>query len=181
MNLTGGLKFSRELAEVGINAHWTHPAMVRAVGEALIDAGAKELFIMESLYEDNTFEIAGYKEMVEALGARLINLYKPDPYDDFIHQKVGEGWSVYEEFIFNRIVSETDAFVSIAKLKCHNNCGVTLARKIHIGLVPVQYYGSEARCDIRAGMHGSGDEARTRLPEVIVDLLAGTSNRSCGY
>jgi uncharacterized protein (DUF362 family) len=171
VNLTGGIKFSGELAKDGINAHWTHPELARAVGEALIDAGAKELFIIESLYEDTTFKVAGYTEIADALGARLINLNNPDPYDDFIHQEVGEGWSVYEEFIFNRLVSEADAFVSIAKLKCHNNCGVTLAMKNQIGLVPVKYYGSAARSDIRSALHGTGEEARTRLPKVIVDLV----------
>jgi uncharacterized protein (DUF362 family) len=171
VNLTGGLKFSGELANVGINAHWTHPEMVRAVGEALIDAGAKELFIMDGLYEDNTYDFAGYTEIADALGARLINLNNPDPYNDFIHQKTGEGWYVYEEFIFNRLVSEVDTFVSIPKLKCHNNCGVTLAMKNHIGLGPVKYYCSEARADNRSGMHGTREEAGTRLPKVIVDLL----------
>jgi len=171
INLTGGLKFSGEMAKVGINAHWTHPEIVRAVGEALIDAGAKELFIMDGLYEDTTYEFAGYTEIADALGARLINLNDPDPYDEYIHQKTGEEWYVYEEFIFNRLVSDVDAFVSIPKLKCHNNCGVTLALKNHIGLGPVKFYGLDARPDIRSAMHGTGEEARTRLSKVIVDLL----------
>jgi len=170
VNLTGGLLFSKEYAKIGINAHWTHPELVKAVGEAIIDAGAKELFIMESLYEDATFEIAGYPEIADALGARLINLEKPDPYNDFIHQKVGENWLIYDEFIFNRLVMEADAFVSIAKLKCHGNCGVTLTLKNNVGLVPVKYYGSKTRSDNRSGMHGTRQEAGTRLPKVIVDL-----------
>jgi uncharacterized protein (DUF362 family) len=171
VNLTGGLRFSGEYAKVGINAHWTHPEVVRAVGEALIDAGAKELFIMDGIYEDNNYEFAGYTEIADALGARLINLNNPDPYDDFLHQKTGEGWYVYEEFIFNRLVSDVDAFVTIPKLKCHNNCGVTLSMKNHIGLGPVRYYCSEAGRDNRSGMHGTRQEAPTRLPKVIIDLL----------
>jgi len=171
VNLTGGLKYSGEYAKDGINAHWTHPELVRAVGESLLDAGAKELFIMDGLYEDTTYEVAGYTEIADSLGARLINLNNPDPYDEFIHQKVGKEWNVYEEFVFNRLVNEVDAFVSIPKMKCHNNCGVTLALKNHIGLVPVKYYGLEARPDIRSAMHGVGEEARTRLSKVIVDLV----------
>jgi uncharacterized protein (DUF362 family) len=171
VNLTGGLFFSKEFAKVGIDAHWTHPELVRAVGEAIIDAGAKELFIMESLYEDTTFRIAGYPEMADNLGARLINLDKPDPYNEFIHQKVGEDWFVYEEFIFNRLVMEADAFVSIAKLKCHGNCGVTLAMKNHVGLVPVKYYCSDAQPNNRSALHGTLKESGTRLPGVIVDLV----------
>ena len=171
VNLTGGLFFSKEYAEVGINAHWTHPELVRAVGEAILDAGAKELFIMESLYEDTTYKIAGYPEMADALGARLINLEKPDPYNDFIHQKTGEDWLIYEEFIFNRLVMEADAFVSIAKLKCHGSCGVTLAMKNHIGLVPVKYYCTDAQPNNRSAMHGNAKESGNRLPKVIVDLV----------
>ena len=171
VNLTGGLKFSGELVKVGINAHWTHPEVVRAVSEALIDVGAKELFIMEGLYEDNTYEFAGYAEIADSLGAHLIDLNVTDPYDGFIHQKTGEEWFVYEEFIFNRLVSDVDAFVSIAKMKCHNNCGVTLALKNHIGLAPIKYYGLDSRPDIRSALHGTGEEARTRLSKVIVDML----------
>ena len=171
VNLTGGLRFSGESAHVGINAHWTHPEVVRAVGEALIDAGAKELFIMDGIYGDNDYESAGYTEIAGTLGARLINLNNPDPFNDYIHLKTGDGWYVYEEFIFNRLVSEVDTFISIPKLKCHNNCGVTLSLKNHIGLGPVRHYCSEARNDIRSGMHGSSQEAGTRLPKVIVDLL----------
>lgn len=171
VNLTGGLFFSKEYAEVGINAHWTHPELVRVVGEAIIDAGAKELYIMESLYENTTYKIAGYPEMADALGARLINLDKPDPYTDFIHQKTGEDWLVYEEFIFNRLVMEADAFVSIAKLKCHGSCGVTLAMKNHIGLVPVKYYCTDAQPNNRSAMHGNRKESGVRLPKVIVDLV----------
>ncbi|UCG28509.1 MAG: DUF362 domain-containing protein [Bacteroidales bacterium] len=171
VNLTGGLKFSGEMAKVGINAHWTHPEMVRAVCEALIDAGAKELFIMDGLYEDTTYEFAGYNEIADAFGARLINLNDPSPYDEFFHQNTGEGWYVYEEFIFNRLISEVDAFVSIPKMKCHNNCGVTLTLKNHIGLAPVRHYCSDARPDIRSAMHGTGEEVRTRLSKVIVDLV----------
>ncbi len=171
VNLTGGLRFGGEYAKVGINTYWTHPEVVRAVGEALIDAGAKELFIMEGIYEDNNYEFAGYTRIADALGARLINLNDPDPYDDFIHQKVGKDWYIYEEFIFNRLVNEVDAFVSIPKLKCHNNCGVTLALKNNIGLGPVRYYCSEAGMDNRSGMHGTRQESPTRLPKVIVDLL----------
>jgi uncharacterized protein (DUF362 family) len=170
-NLTGGLKFSREYAENGINTHWTHPEIVRAVGEALIDAGAKELFITEALYEDATFDIAGYIEMADALGARLIDLEKPDPFNEYIHKKVGTEWLLYEEFIFNRLVCEADAFISIAKLKCHGTCGVTLALKNHIGLAPVRYYCSETRSDNRSGMHGSAEEQGIRLPKTVVDML----------
>jgi len=171
VNMTGGIKFSGELAKIGINAHWTHPELVRAVCEALKDAGAKELFIIDGVFEDDTFKIAGYNEIADSLGARLINLNNPDPYDEFIHQKVGKDWYVYEEFIFNRLISEVDAFVSIPKMKCHNNCGVTLALKNQIGLVPVKYYSLDIRPDIRSAMHGIGEEVRTRLSKVIVDLL----------
>jgi uncharacterized protein (DUF362 family) len=171
VNLTGGLFFSKEYAKTGIDAHWTHPSLVQAVGEAILDAGAKELFIMESLYEDTTYELAGYPEMAKALGARLIDLEKPDPYVDYIRQKTGDDWLVYEEFIFNRLVMEADAFVTIAKLKCHGNCGVTLSMKNHIGLVPVKYYCTENQTNNRSAMHGNRDESATRLPRVIIDMV----------
>lgn len=83
---------------------------------------------------------------------------------------VGEGWLIYENFTLNHILEEVDVFVSVAKMKCHFNCGVTLSMKNLIGLVPVNRYRLSEEDWWRSALHGPGDEARTRLPRVIIDL-----------
>jgi uncharacterized protein (DUF362 family) len=172
VNLTGGLTYSGDLVQNGTNAHWTHPEIVRTVCEALKDAGAGELYIMDGLFGDTTYKAAGYNEIAEYLGARLIDLNFPAPYKDFIHKRTGKNWYIYEDFVFNPLISDVDAFVSIPKMKCHNNCGVTLSMKNHIGLVPVSHYHLESSPGNRSALHGTDSEARTRLPKVIMDLVS---------
>ena len=76
---------------------------------------------------------------------------------------------------FNHILEEVDAFVSVAKMKCHFNCGVTHSMKNLIGLLPVSHYRLSEEHWWRSALHGHGDdEAGTRLPGVILDL-----NRAC--
>jgi uncharacterized protein (DUF362 family) len=45
-----------------------------------------------------------------------------------------------KNFSFNHILEEVDAFISVANMKCHFNCGVTHSMKNLIGLVPVNHY-----------------------------------------
>jgi uncharacterized protein (DUF362 family) len=171
INLTGGATFSKALVDYPwTQAHWTHPGVVRVLGELLIDSGAKKLFIMDGVFEAESFQIGGYPEVAKALDAKLIDLNTPLPYTEFVRQPVGYGWHAYEDFIFNRLLKEVDAFVSVPKMKCHNNAGVTLALKGQIGLCPTQFYGLKERPQIRSALHGLGEEVRTRLSKVIVDL-----------
>jgi uncharacterized protein (DUF362 family) len=112
----------------------------------------------------------GYEDAAKALNATLIDLNAPAPYADFASVPVGDNWFVYENFTFNPILTEVDVFVSVAKMKCHRSCGVTHSLKNLIGLVPVQHYRTDAQHGHRSAMHGDGDEFKTRLPRVIMDL-----------
>jgi uncharacterized protein (DUF362 family) len=171
INLTGGATFSKALVDhPWTQAHWTHPAVVRVIGEMLIDSGAKKLFIMDGIFDVESFQIGGYQEVAKALDAKLIDLNSSLPDMEFIRQPVGKGWYAYEDFIFNRLLKEVDTFVSVPKMKCHNNSGVTLALKGQFGLVPTKFYGLDERPDIRSALHGLGEEVRTRISRVIVDL-----------
>jgi uncharacterized protein (DUF362 family) len=83
---------------------------------------------------------------------------------------VGEDWFIYPEFVFNRILEEVDAFISVPKMKCHWNAGVTHSMKNLVGLVPVVNYRAAPDHLYRSGMHGPSEETPARLPRVIVDL-----------
>ena len=93
----------------------------------------------------------------------------PVPYAGFATAPVGAGWLVYESFMFNRILEQADTFISIAKMKCHWNCGVTLSMKNLIGLVPVTHYRQSPDHWWRSMLHGSGNDS-LRLPRIILDL-----------
>jgi uncharacterized protein (DUF362 family) len=170
VNLTGGTSV-RPLAGVSaVESYITHPEVVRALGERLRDAGARELFIVEAVYEWASYALWGYKEVAEALDATLIDLNDTRPYDSYATAPVGQDWFVYPEFTFNHILMDVDAFVSVPKMKCHWSCGVTHSLKNLVGLVPARFYRADERHNHRSGFHGTAQEMGTRLPRVIVDL-----------
>jgi uncharacterized protein (DUF362 family) len=170
VNLTGGTFFDPPADLSATESYLTHSEVVRALCELLRDAGARHLFVVEAVYDEESYHLFGYEKIAGALDATLIDLNTPHPYSDFSSVPVGEGWFVYEDFFFNHILEEVDAFVSVAKMKCHFNCGVTHSMKNLIGLAPVSRYRLSDEHWWRSALHGQGDETKARLPRVIVDL-----------
>jgi uncharacterized protein (DUF362 family) len=171
VNLTGGVGFQPPAGLSATESYMTHPEIVRALGELLLDAGAGELFIVEAVFDDVSYGVFGYQEVAQALNATLIDLNIPAPYSGFADTAVGGSAFIYEAFAFNPILVEVDAFVSVAKMKCHYNCGVTHAMKNLIGLVPFTHYRLAEDHWWRSALHGHDDEeAKVRLPRIILDL-----------
>jgi uncharacterized protein (DUF362 family) len=54
------------------------------------------------------------------------------------------GGLIFPSYRLNRVYEETDVFVSLAKLKDHDTCGVTLAMKNIFGITPASIYGDDA-------------------------------------
>ncbi len=172
-NLTGGMALQPEgLPSPASEIYITHPEVVRALGEAVLEADAREVYIVEAVFDDESFSEWGYEEIAAELGATLIDLNNPVPYADFITCPVGEDRLIYEEFIFNEILADADVFMSVAKMKCHRVTGITLSMKNLVGLVPVQNYRLDAADNWRSSMHGdySKDEPSTRIPRSVIDL-----------
>ena len=170
VNLTSGTHFEPPPGVSAAESYLTHPEVVRTLGELLRDAGARELFIVEATYDQESFSLFGYEDVAEALDAALIDLNNPNPYSDFTSTPVGEDWFIYESFVFNRILEEVDVFVSVAKMKCHFNCGVTHSMKNLVGLVPASQYRLSEEHWWRSALHGPPDKTKFRIPRVILDL-----------
>lgn len=170
VNLTGGNNFKPPEGFSATESYVTHPEVVRALGKLLIDAGAGELWIVEAVYDQESYPQWGFQAVARELNATLVDLNSPEPYADFAATPVGGGWYLYETFAFNRILEEVDAFISVAKMKCHWNAGVTLSMKNLIGLLPVSQYRQSPDHWWRSALHGNGDEASARLPRIILDL-----------
>jgi uncharacterized protein (DUF362 family) len=170
VNLTGGLRFQPPSGYTAAESYVTHPEVVRALGELLIDAGASQLLVIEGLYDRESPSTWGYDPVISELGAKLIDLNSPDPFLDFVKIPTGSGWLVYESFWLHPILQEVDALISVAKMKCHYNCGITLSMKNLIGLVPVSRYRLEESHWWRSALHGEANQTRRRLPRVILDL-----------
>jgi uncharacterized protein (DUF362 family) len=170
-NLTGGVHWEQQLSLPATESYVTHPEVIRALGEAVLDAGARELVIVEAVYDRESFFRWGHMAAASHLGAMLINLNDPWPYKGFVQRPVGDGWLVYENFLFHPILLEVDAFISVAKMKCHQNAGITLSMKNLFGLVPLQYYMLKQGDGHRSEMHGPDNHYKTRVPRVVVDLV----------
>jgi uncharacterized protein (DUF362 family) len=168
-NLTGGTWWQTQIRVPAVESMVTHPEVVRALAEAVLDAGAARLYIVEAVFDGPSFTLWGYKDIADDLGATLIDLNSPAPAKSFVAQPVGDEGLIYETFTVNPILTEVDVFMSAAKLKCHASAGVTLSMKNLVGMVPVQRYdlGHDGN---RSALHGRGQQYQTRLPRVIVDL-----------
>jgi uncharacterized protein (DUF362 family) len=170
INLTGGTGVPPLPGVPAIESYITHPEVVRALGELLRDAGAGQLYIVEAVYDGASYPLWGYEDVAGALDATLIDLNAPYPYTDFVSTPVGKDWIVYQEYALNPILQEIDAFVSVAKMKCHWSCGLTLSMKNLIGLVPTSHYRCSPDHIYRSDFHGCDGGFKTRLPGVVVDL-----------
>ena len=169
VNLTGGTGIPKPADMSATECFMTHPAVVRAAAELFRDAGAKELFIVEAVWDAPTFPTFGYADLAKDLDVTLIDLNRTFPYQDFASVPVGPDWYIFEKFAFHRILEEADAFVSIAKMKPHCTAGLTLSMKNLVGTVPISAYDPEKK-GIRSAFHGTETGHNTRLPRVIVDL-----------
>lgn len=169
-NLTGGLRSGSLPGILETESFLTHPEVVRATIELLRDAGAKDIYIVEAVYEPESWPFYGYEEIAKETGATLVDLNYAEPYSGFDKTSPGTNPFIYEDFNFNPILNEIDAFVSVSKMKCHNTAGVTHTMKNLFGLVPYRYYEINAGDRYRSEFHGPGNETRKRLPRVIMDL-----------
>lgn len=168
-NLTSGGHFPAPEGFQATECYVTHPEVVRAVAELARDAGASKVSIVEAVYVPESYSQSGYVELAQDLDATLIDLNLPAPFEDWAATSVRADAFVYPSFTFNRILEQADAFISIAKLKCHYNCGVTLSMKNLIGLLPVSRYRLNSQDWWRSALHGSGGDP-LRLPRIILDL-----------
>lgn len=170
INLTGGTSSKSVPGVSPIESFVTHPMVVRALCEALREAGANKLFIVEAVYERASFSQWGYDDIAQSLGATLIDLNDPHPYSAFTHMSVGQDAFIYQNFTLHPLLQEIDSFVSVAKIKCHQIGGVTLSMKNLFGLAPLQLYRRDPKDTYRSAFHGDAENTGTRVPRIIIDL-----------
>jgi uncharacterized protein (DUF362 family) len=173
INITGGMGGANPPGGVDPrNCVWTHPEVIRAVGELILDSGvsANNLYIVEALWDMQSYNDFGYAEVQESLGAQLVNLNNASPYSDFMLKSTGDNHFYYSSFTLNRILDEIDVFVSIPKMKQHYDAGVTHTMKNLVGIVPIQYYTMPDNTGMRSALHYDGGNIRTHLPRSICDL-----------
>ena len=176
INLTGGSGWAYDPNLNGVDIRdcaWTHPEVLRAVGELLIDSGVSgnDIYIVEALWDDPCYYQFGYSEVQAYLGAQLVNLNVAAPYPNFIIKSTGSDYFFYDSFTFNGILDEIDVFVSIPKMKQHYTAGVTHSMKNLVGTTPLEFYNKPSQPGSRSWLHSEGgEEDWFHLPRSICDL-----------
>jgi uncharacterized protein (DUF362 family) len=172
VNLTGGADTAKVyMDQQGIvpwETYWTHGEVIRIMAELYRDAGASRIWVADALFASDSYALGGYREKLAPL-AELIDLDQPGPSGDFISLPV-PGALRYPSFLVREEVGQCDHLAAITKMKCHQQCGLTLGLKGHIGLVPVSHYRLQPSDISRSLLHGAADEMGRILPQGIIDL-----------
>ncbi len=152
LNLTGspGLRFQGK--PLG-STHYTHPKTIGTMLNILDRAGAKRIRLVESAWGtagpleeymlDSGWNVRAFKtaaksvEFVNTNG--LGNTAKK-----YARVKVPHGAMIFPSYDVHPAFAETDVFMSMAKLKNHGTCGVTLSMKNCFGNTPASIYGDDA-------------------------------------
>ncbi|HXB66698.1 MAG TPA: DUF362 domain-containing protein [Candidatus Acidoferrales bacterium] len=202
INMTGPTSQRVQGRALGLT-HYTHPKLVGATAYLLGRAGARRIRFVESAWGtggpledvmlDSGWNVRSLQSAAPGVEFENTNaLGKGKRYSTFT---VPGSAYMYPAYVLNHAYEETDVFVSLAKLKNHATCGVTLSMKNCFGMTPASIYGDDAGRDepnesptkgrqavchdgkrqpskiAPAELHPTGSrEAEYRIPHVTADL-----------
>lgn len=151
LNLTGSPALKFQGRPLGVT-HYSHPKMVGAVAHLLNKAGAKRVRFVESAWatsgplEEYMLDSGWNVRQLKAIAPNIVfeNTNALGTSKTYQRFKVPGGGSIFPAFDLNKAYEETDVFMSMAKLKDHATCGITLAMKNIFGITPASIYGDDA-------------------------------------
>ena len=187
MNLTGGGHFDGYTSG---DTHWVHPKVAGAVTAALGRLGAKRIRILESAngrqrnarLEDKLlaggWDVAALKNAAPVVEFEDTDQPQGKPYSTL---KVGSKPYVFPAFNVNRSYEDCDFFVSVGKMKNHEEMGITLSMKNLFGITPTALYGGReplfhyGKVQAPSGAPQELDPKSNRyegwrLPRILVDI-----------
>ena len=154
INLTGFA--AMRLGNVGhADAQWTNPNVIGSVVHLMGRAGARRIRILEGAYSsDDPIEEVMLQANWEPLDIQnaasrveFENTNIAGRKNRFHRCMTPKGGHVFPGFDLHEAYGECDVFVSIAKMKEHATCGVTLSMKNCFGSTPICIYGDQAGVD----------------------------------
>jgi uncharacterized protein (DUF362 family) len=193
LNLTGspGLRFQGR--PLGVT-HYTHPALAAATAHLLGRAGARRIRFVESCWAsggpmeeyllDSGWNVRSLLRAAD--GIEFENTNNLGRGKRYARLKVPGQAYMYPAYDLNHAYEDTDVFVSLAKLKNHETCGVTLSLKNIFGITPASIYGDDAGADEpnespTKGRAESLHFAKRRIAKSAPQELSATPNRDPGY
>ena len=188
LNLTGGNRFEGYTPG---DTHWVHPKVAGAVTAALGQLGARRVRILESAHgrrpnaklEDKLLS-GGWDVAALQNAAPLVEFEDTDsnqgkPYVTF---KVATKPYIFPAFNLNHSYQDCDYFISLGKMKNHEEMGVTMSIKNMFGVTPTALYGGRepmfhyGKVQAPAGVPAELDPQSNRyegwrLPRILVDIV----------
>jgi len=154
LNLTGSPGQRLQGRPLG-STHYTHPKTAAAMIHLLDQAGARRIRLVEGCFDTNApleeflldsgWNVRSLQSLSKNLEFENTNIAgKGKSYSRF---KVPGGGLIFPAYDLNKAYEETDVLVSMAKLKDHATCGVTLSMKNMFGCTPISIYGDDAGRD----------------------------------
>ena len=154
LNLTGspGLRFQGK--PLG-STHYTNPKTLSSMIYILDKAGAKRIRLVESAWgtsgplEEYFLDSGWNVRAMQSISSKLEfeNTNALGKSKTYTRLKAKNGGFIFPAFDVNRAYQDTDVFMSMAKLKNHATCGVTLSMKNCFGITPASIYGDDAGVD----------------------------------
>ncbi len=189
LNLTGGNKF--EGYTTG-DTHWVHPKVVGAVVAVFGKLGARRIRLLESAggrrpdakLEDKLLQGGWDVEAIRS-AAPLVE------FEDTNGLGSGKQYSVFKvktkphifpAFHLNHAYEDCDFFVSLGKMKGHEEMGITLSIKNMFGITPTALYGGREKIfhygqvQAPSGVPAELDPKSNRyegwrLPRILIDIV----------
>jgi uncharacterized protein (DUF362 family) len=188
VNLTGANRFEGYTPG---DTHWVHPKVVGAVTAAIGKLGARRIRILESAggrrqdakLEDKLlsggWDVVAIKNAAPEVEFEDTDGPQGKPYSTL---KVKTKPYVFPAFNLNRSYEDCDFFVSLGKMKNHEEMGVTMCIKNMFGVTPTALYGGRERIfhygqtQAPSGAPAEIDPQSNRyegwrLPRILVDIL----------
>src|ERR1017187_2028479 len=132
LNMTGSPGLRVDGRPPGVT-HYVHPKLVGATAHLMGLAGGRRIRFVESAWATS----GPLEEYLLDSGWNVRQLLAAVP---------GGGY-LFPAYDLNHAYEDTDVFVSMAKLKNHATCGVTLSMKNCFGMLPASIYGDDAGVD----------------------------------
>jgi len=144
--------------------HYTHPQTAMALCYLLDRAGARRIRIVESAFQtggrledfllDSGWNLHALATMAKSIEFENTNALGRGK--QYYRVTVPGGGTIFPAWDLNHSYVETDVFISMAKMKNHSACGVTLSMKNCFGITPASIYGDDAGVDEPNENPGSG-------------------------
>lgn len=154
LNLTGSPALRFQGLPLG-STHYTHPKTLMAMVHLLDSAGARRIMLVESCWatpgplEEYMLDSGWNVRALQRLSSKLEfeNTNAIGQGKRYARLKNKNGGLIFPGFDVNHAYEDTDVFMSMAKLKNHATCGVTLSMKNCFGITPASIYGDDAGVD----------------------------------